>query len=1237
MTISFRSQGFQDLYKGLDEKYQAGEIESYEDIDKFIKEADTDISTADFLDANDKFDIAMKAGETDFRAVQLSDEDISLMPDKLVESVIRTGGRLLGEAGRGIQEAGETFLPEDVTRTFGQVADTLGEYVPEPVKEAANELFDPYHGDDMLAAGEELAGTIGSFLVGGGALIKGATKGYKGAKTLAPGMRSVVTRTGRKLGRRPRSLVKAAGRGSAYAGAATIIAPEDNLANVIEEFVPEIENGQEFLNNNPKFKQAVERLALNPDDTGAEKYLKTFQTNLGLGAAFAPLYLAATFRKPIGEAATAVIGAPRKGLEAAGVSLPQMPWPAWLSSRLGTDDKVLQALVEKEGASKAALTRAEGLAKDLEEAVQREYKGKPPENLDEILDKAIRGEGFSMSSLKGSVRDITLQMRQNIDELSEEIMGDAKGELKGKIGKNLGVYLTRSYNFFDDPKYAKKIAKDWQQWKQTNGKHDPDGLFASALQAIKESGAEDPAGVLNKLIDKGARGDSGIADILDSLISKQRRTQSVKSGLKRDDKLPESIRALLGEVKNPYENYVKTMANLSGITAQQRFTKDIANHLTKKGLATTSSVDPKKNKLLAEAADEKLGMIFGGKAAAQLDNPLQGLYVTPAYKKAIDEGLEVAATDNRLLKTFVKAKGLSQVAKTVFSPVTHGRNVMGNTFMMLSNGMLPGTKLKEGLSGVMPKNTVKKLRGMSNEELADRNARYIELGIANSNVNLGVIRRNLDAFDKDPESWLAKAALTVPKKLNEKTMQLYQAEDDFFKIAHFEKTLDYIKKSKKYKDLPLKEQERIAAQRTRDLMPNYNLVPRGLKQLRNAPVGDFLSFPAEMTRVSKNLMKYTIDDITSGDATLAAEGAKRLAGMTAVTVGIDSLVDLSKNMAGLNDEQENAVNNLVAPWEYNQDRIYLSGLYEDKRGHKVIDYLNLGPIDPFAFIKTAAKGVHQYINAPEPNTAKQNVEMNNLALNTFRSTVSPFLAPSMITEAIIELQSGKRFTDEQDPKENIIRAIEPLTTLFTPGILTEFTKRREYEKSLEKNQGEYAEKAGLYNWPEGDVNLPAFFGFKQQTLDLTAGTNFAVRPILYEIEGAGSGLTEVLRDPNLTEEDSPEIVRRYVNAQKERLGGYQKLNSLLHDYKALYGDTYKEDLENAITLNQMGVLNRKLENHLANAMYTDRDTGKMIGYFEPFELRKTDMQTRLRSPIPWETLDNIYINLNGTTIEEDEE
>ena len=107
-----------------------------------------------------------------------------------------------------------------------------------------------------------------------------------------------------------------------------------------------------------------------------------------------------------------------------------------------------------------------------------------------------------------------------------------------------------------------------------------------------------------------------------------------------------------------------------------------------------------------------------------------------------------------------------------------------------------------------------------------------------------------------------------------------------------------------------------------------------------------------------------------------------------------------------------------------------------------------------------------------------------------------------------------------------------------------------------------------------------------------------------------------------------------MNAQKEKLGGYQKLNSLIRDYKVLYGDTFESDFQNAITLNQMGALNPNLDNHIQNALYEDPDTGEMVGYFEPYVLPQTDMQTRLRSPIPFDTLINIYDKLNGTTIEE---
>ena len=42
---------------------------------------------------------------------------------------------------------------------------------------------------------------------------------------------------------------------------------------------------------------------------------------------------------------------------------------------------------------------------------------------------------------------------------------------------------------------------------------------------------------------------------------------------------------------------------------------------------------------------------------------------------------------------------------------------------------------------------------------------------------------------------------------------------------------------------------------------------------------------------------------------------------------------MSMALAGISKEQDGAINNLVPSWEYNQNRIYLSGIDEDERGH----------------------------------------------------------------------------------------------------------------------------------------------------------------------------------------------------------------------------------------------------------------------------------------------------------------
>ncbi len=49
-------------------------------------------------------------------------------------------------------------------------------------------------------------------------------------------------------------------------------------------------------------------------------------------------------------------------------------------------------------------------------------------------------------------------------------------------------------------------------------------------------------------------------------------------------------------------------------------------------------------------------------------------------------------------------------------------------------------------------------------------------------------------------------------------------------------------------------------------MPNYNMVPKALKALRAAPVGNFMAFPAEMVRNSKNILKYAWKDASGATA-----------------------------------------------------------------------------------------------------------------------------------------------------------------------------------------------------------------------------------------------------------------------------------------------------------------------------------------------------------------------------------
>ena len=235
-----------------------------------------------------------------------------------------------------------------------------------------------------------------------------------------------------------------------------------------------------------------------------------------------------------------------------------------------------------------------------------------------------------------------------------------------------------------------------------------------------------------------------------------------------------------------------------------------------------------------------------GGTNTNIDNPLKGIFLDPSWKKAIEQGTDVNinAGDGIFggaVRGWMQLKATSQAAKTVYSVPTHGRNVIGNLFISLANGTVNPNNFRKAF-----KDTANRYRGKMTPELRKKIGYYQRLGIIDSSLDINSLRKAAgEGFKFGPDGLIGKAAeKSGLKKLNKATTQLYEAEDNLFKINNFENLKQRYKKA--FPDMSEDMLDEFTAQRTRDMMPNYNLVPKAFKRLRAMPVGNFVAFPAAL-------------------------------------------------------------------------------------------------------------------------------------------------------------------------------------------------------------------------------------------------------------------------------------------------------------------------------------------------------------------------------------------------------
>lgn len=1184
---SYKSDSFQEVkqtYEAYDDQEEAQAA--------WLKALDQQgITEEEYFKADAEQDAAVAAGEDDLTTGN---------------TATRVVGRAIGDAVSGVLDVAEAFAPEAATAFVKEQAAKLGEYIPEDVANAFSQIFDPYHGegslyvDDMVeeqgdgdeitgAGVEKTVGNIGSWFIPGTALFKGAKVGLAATKVASPAARKFLINAERKAGRKARKAIKVMGQGAATGVG---MAATTDLAD------PDLD-----------FEEGM---------TDAEKYSQLMLEEALFGAA---AFGAGKLAKSAGK--TKAGQATKEYVKKSKLSRLASEY---LTSRRGVSDDMLAATIRRDNAARKAVLEADGLSADLRKAVKNDKAATPA-----ILNDALQGNTAALAKLGPETKQIITEMRGNIDGLSKFIHKNvAKGTLKATIDNNLNTYLNTAYDVFDNPEFRRSMKKRIRKQDKQ------DEVIQQAATYLKKQGV--PEEDLEQYMLQMIRADKDGADTLINLS--KGAAGSSKVGMQKG-KVPKQLQGMYGKITDPAHSYTNTMEKLAQVKAEYDFMDEIAGDLVDKGImkagryvgkgANRKKLGPEGMVELDEALQPRLDRIFGREAgkAPNIKNPLAGLYVEPEYAKMIKEGLDVKMTDNPIFKAMMQAKSLSQKAKTVWNPATHVVNTLGQATILAANGMFPlaGKSFNKAV-----KQSARKLTNQSNKELGQYLGRAQELGVTDSGIHVATIRKNMQQLGNNADKYMSKNIIRrTANKIDKTAMDLYQEEDNVFKLMHWEKTQTYLKKA--FPDKSAREIEEMAAERTRDLMPNYSLVNKGLQHLRATPLGNFAAFPAEIIRTSKNLAKYTLQDATSGNKVLKQNAARRLAGMTAVSMLPMVASNMSKQAHGITEEDEDAINVTMPNYRAFSNRIYTSPVNTDANGHKGFDYISTSNLDPYDYIKTFTRQLHSMANSVDLDEdglyLKNPPQFDKAAVALLENQLSPFFGPSIVTDAAIKMAGGGEFEEaiagEGQTLDTVGKMIGVVADPFLPGFANWIKRKHEYNKAREKGLPAGMKSKGYATINEGDTGWRSFMGFGDKRHDLTAGLNYLTNPHFAKAASGTKALTTKMSDPNLADNQNTyeDLYMSYYDGQKKKLAAMQNLKVVADSYRQLGFDD--EDLINGFTMGKKAELNRNRWKDFQNAENN---------YFIPDDITGDIQELAIRNgvPLPTEDLQELNREWYGTEI-----
>ena len=676
---------------------------------------------------------------------------------------------------------------------------------------------------------------------------------------------------------------------------------------------------------------------------------------------------------------------------------------------------------------------------------------------------------IGINDLPQVLRNSSKEVKIVIDDLTKELQPYIKsGELQKEFIDNIGKYLRNSYEVFRSNSFrpnSSQIKSATDYFKEQIKRMDPEyrNVKIGSGTDLDKQLSRYASSKVDEILNVGQEGSSP-KDRMNAI------TSVVAPFLdKKNPSLPKVVQDLLGKVNDPRAIVLDTVTQQANLLAHIRYHKTLARNGLKNGWIFKDEKDFIRRGFQQEVAPSLVPITM---SKNRMNVDLTNVYSYKIGKtrapylttKEIAQGMngDNLVTDVLLkiplYKAYLAAKTTSQLSKTVLSIMTQMRNVETAAFFSFINGHMGRNaslidSMKIAFQDVIGKGSVKP------EVMKKKLEEYLQYGVFDNSVVAGEVEAVLKDIVKNRFSTseqLMKYLLNNP--VFRKATEFYQASDNLWKAYGYEFTksqmvpaipirglslddaakLGYkIEPGKKtaytWQDLVTQQYKEvfnmkwdpldfagnpktysealrdIAGKYTRDVYPNYSMVPQIVKEWRRLPLGNFVAFQSEIIRNIYNILTYSTREISSSNPYIRQIGARRLLGFGSVMYGFDKgLEGISSRLTGLDEEFIKGYQRFFSPWYAKNDKI-IPVSKPDKNGK--FQSIDWSKEQPFASISDGFNTFTEGMFNPDKSDESMFTrffksmfydyeEKKNGALT---QVFEPFITESILTEAILDV------------------------------------------------------------------------------------------------------------------------------------------------------------------------------------------------------------------------------------------